>query len=89
MVEDDKPSGTYHYAGKPDCSWADFAKEIFAQAGITCDVTPIPTKDYPTPATRPLNSRLNCATLQRDFGIRRPDWRASLGTVLKDLGEPT
>jgi len=64
MVEDDKPSGTYH-------------------------VTPIPTKDYPTPATRPLNSRLNCATLQRDFGIRRPDWRASLGTVLKDLGEPT
>ena len=87
IVEDDKPSGTYHYSGKPDCSWADFASEIFTQAGITCDVTPIPTKDYPTPATRPLNSRLNCATLQRDFGIRRPDWRASLGGVLKDLGE--
>ena len=87
IVEGDRPSGTYHYSGKPDCSWADFATEIFKQANITCDVTPIPTKDYPTPATRPLNSRLNCATLQRDFGIRRPDWRESLSTVLKDLGE--
>ena len=85
--EDDHTSGTWHYTGKPDCSWADFATEIFTQAGIACDVTPILTKDYPTPATRPLNSRLNCATLQRDFDIRRPDWRASLGSVLKDLGE--
>jgi len=85
----DASSGIYHYSGKQDCSWADFATEIFAQAGITCDVTPIPTKDYPTPATRPLNSRLNCATLQRDFGIRRPEWRTSLTRVLKDLGELT
>ena len=81
------PTGTYHYAGKPDCSWADFAAEIFSQTGIICEVTPIETKDYPTPATRPLNSRLNCETLQRDFGIRRPDWRESLTVVLKELGE--
>ena len=78
-------SGIYHFSGAPDTSWAGFATEIFAQANITCDVTPIPTSDYPTPATRPLNSRLNCATLETDFGIKRPDWRKSLTAVLGDL----
>ena len=80
-------SGTYHFSGAPDVSWADFATEIFAQSGISCDVTPIPTTDYPTPATRPLNSRLNCESLMTDFGIARPDWRVSLKAVLTDLGE--
>lgn len=79
--------GTYHFSGAPDVSWADFATEIFAQSGISCDVTPIPTTDYPTPATRPLNSRLNCESLMTDFGIARPDWRVSLKAVLTDLGE--
>ena len=78
-------SGIYHYAGAPDTSWAGFATEIFAQASITCTVTPIPTADYPTPATRPLNSRLDCSTLETDYGIPRPDWRTSLATVLKEL----
>ena len=80
-----KTSGIYHFSGAPDCSWADFASEIFAQSGISCDVTPIPTADYPTPAARPLNSRMDCAALDTDFGIARPDWRASLATVLKEL----
>lgn len=78
-------SGIYHFAGTPDCSWADFAQEIFAQAGIACAVTPIPTADYPTPAARPLNSRLDCTSLQTDYGISRPDWRVSLTRILKDL----
>lgn len=78
-------SGIYHFSGTPDCSWADFATEIFKQAGITCTVTPIPTTDYPTPAARPPNSRLDCTTLETDFGITRPDWRVSLSTILKDL----
>jgi dTDP-4-dehydrorhamnose reductase len=78
-------SGIYHFAGSPDCTWAGFATEIFKQAGITCTVTPIPTTDYPTPAARPLNSRLDCTTLETDFGIKRPDWRVSLSTILKDL----
>jgi dTDP-4-dehydrorhamnose reductase len=87
LRDDTAPSGTYHYSGQPDVSWAAFAGEIFAQGGVTCDVTPIPTTDYPTPAKRPLNSRLNCVTLQRDYGIRRPDWRMSLSQVLMTLGE--
>ena len=78
-------SGIYHYAGAPDVSWADFAQEIFAQTALPCRVIPIPTTDYPTPARRPLNSRLNCSTLESDYGIPRPDWRKSLGTVLKEI----
>ena len=82
-------SGVYHYAGAPEASWADFASEIFAQAGVDCAVTPIPTSQYPTPATRPLNSRLNCAATTTTFGIAQPDWKSSLRAVLRDLGELT
>ncbi|NND42409.1 MAG: dTDP-4-dehydrorhamnose reductase [Rhodobacteraceae bacterium] len=77
--------GTYHFSGAPDVSWADFAREIFRQAGTATDVVDIPTTDYPTPARRPLNSRLDCSTLAADFGISRPDWKAGLADVLKEL----
>ena len=80
-------SGTYHLSGAPDASWADFATEISAQSGIDCAVTQIPTTDYPTPATRPLNSRLNCSATLSTFGIAQPDWKTSLNVVLKELGE--
>ena len=78
-------SGTYHFAGAPDVSWADFAREVFAQSGMAVDVVGIPTADYPTPARRPANSRLDCATLAQVFGIDRPDWRQGLADVLADL----
>jgi len=78
-------SGVFHYAGSPDASWADFAAEIFTQAGSTMSVTGIPTSEYPTPATRPLNSRLDCSKIARVFGIPTPDWRKSLADVLKEL----
>jgi len=48
-------------------------------------VTGIPTSEYPTPATRPLNSRLDCSKIARVFGIPTPDWRKSLADVLRDL----
>lgn len=78
-------AGIYHFAGGPDTSWADFARAIFAQAGLSCAVTDIPSSDYPTPATRPLNSRMDCSATTAAFGIPRPDWRASLNDILKDL----
>mgnify|MGYP005990802333 CR=1 FL=1 len=79
-------SGIYHFAGHPACSWADFATEIFAQAGLDCAVTPILTSDYPRPATRPQNSRLDCSTTATTFDIQKPEWRKSLRSVLADLG---
>ncbi len=85
LMTDPSKSGIYHFAGAPDVSWADFAREIFAQSGITCDVADIPTSDYPTPATRPLNSRMDCSALERVFGVARPDWRTGLADILNDL----
>jgi len=77
-------SGTYHYAGAPDTSWAGFARETFARSGMGCTITDIPTSDYPTPAQRPLNSRMDCSGLAV-FGLERPDWRAGLDRVLQEL----
>lgn len=82
-------SGIYHFSGAPDVSWAGFAREIFAQAGLECAVTDIPTANYPTPAARPLNSRLDCSRIGAVFGIKRPDWRESLRAVLHELGALT
>ncbi len=77
--------GTYHFSGAPDTSWADFARAIMAQAGLSCAINDIPSSAYPTPATRPLNSRMDCSTLTRDFGIPRPDWRAGLADIVQEL----
>lgn len=79
--------GTWHFSGAPDVSWASFAREIFAQAGLSPLVEDIPSSAYPTPAKRPQNSRLNCDSLLRDFGITRPDWRKGLAAVLAELGK--
>ncbi len=78
-------SGIYHFSGAPDVSWADFAGEIFRQAGLGVAISGIASKDYPTPAERPKNSRLDCSALARDYGIRRPDWRDALARVLQEL----
>lgn len=80
-----QPGGTYHFGGVPQVSWAEFAREIFAQAGRSVTVRGIPTEAYPTPARRPLNSRMDCFALSRDFGIAAPDWKAGLAQVLKEL----
>jgi len=86
LVADPVRTGAYHVSGAPDVSWADFAREIFAQAELNCEVAEIPTADYPTPARRPLNSRLDNSATGAVFGLGRPDWRVGLRTILDDLG---
>jgi len=85
LCDDPSKSGTYHFSGAPDVSWADFAREIFAQADLSCTVSDIPSAQYPTPATRPLNSRMDCSKLATVFDINRPDWRVGLGDILSEL----
>ncbi|WP_373236174.1 dTDP-4-dehydrorhamnose reductase [Cohaesibacter celericrescens] len=85
LITSPEKSGIYHLSGTPDTSWADFAKEIFRQAELTVAVTDIPTRDYPTPATRPGNSRMNCDSIKAQFNIDRPDWRADLTHILNAL----
>ncbi len=87
LISDPAKTGTFHFAGAPDTSWADFAREIFSRSGLGCDVIDIPTSEYPTPARRPLNSRMDCTSLWETFGIIRPDWRAGLADILQDLGQ--
>lgn len=85
LAEDPAKAGTYHFAGAPDVSWADFARAIFARARLACHVADIGTLDYPTPARRPANSRLDCSATAGVFGIKRPDWQGGLVAVLQEL----
>ncbi|MEL7393042.1 MAG: dTDP-4-dehydrorhamnose reductase [Pseudomonadota bacterium] len=75
-------TGTYHFSGAPDVSRADFARAIFVESGTDVTVEDVPTRAYPAPAVRPLNSRLDCRTTTAAFGIARPDWREALGEIL-------
>ena len=81
--------GIFHLAGSGETSWAGFAAAIFAfleAKGLRKPtLTPIASADYPTPARRPANSRLNCAKLARVHGIELPSWRDSLGICLERL----
>ncbi|MGJ8598196.1 dTDP-4-dehydrorhamnose reductase [Sulfitobacter sp.] len=85
LREDPAKSGTYHLSGAPDVSWADFAREIFAQSGVSCVVSDIPSAEYPTPAPRPLNSRMDNTSTLEVFGFVRPDWNAGLSAILQAL----
>ncbi|MEM9635342.1 MAG: dTDP-4-dehydrorhamnose reductase [Pseudomonadota bacterium] len=84
LKNDQTKSGVYHFAGTPDVSWADFAREIFRQAERAVTVEDIPTSEYPTPATRPANSRLDCSSLSV-FDLERPDWKAAVTDTLLKL----
>lgn len=85
--------GIFHMgADGPDASWADFAEAIFDGAarrgGRRPAVDRISTADYPTPAQRPAQSRLESSKLASVYGIALPDWRESLEIVLDRLVAP-
>ncbi|AJI75282.1 dTDP-4-dehydrorhamnose reductase [Francisella philomiragia subsp. philomiragia ATCC 25015] len=68
----------YNYSNEGVTSWYDFAKEIMSIAKIECQVNPIETVDYPTPAKRPHYSLLNKKKIKQDFGLSIPYWKNSL-----------
>ena len=83
--------GIFHMTAAGDASWAEFAQAIFADSarfgGPSARVKAITTADYPTPAKRPANSRLDSSKLDRAHGVRLPDWRESLPKVVRRLVE--
>jgi dTDP-4-dehydrorhamnose reductase len=85
------PAKVYHLVPSGELSWHQFAETILARAreaglGIRATkVTPITTADYPTPAKRPLNSRLDCSRFERTFGIELDDWRVGFEKVMLKL----
>lgn len=91
MATDSSPDlrGTFHMTASGEASWADFAVAIFAasaaRGGPSARVKRITTADYPTPAKRPANSRLDCGLIARVHGVALPDWRGSLETVIARL----
>ncbi|MDG2297241.1 MAG: dTDP-4-dehydrorhamnose reductase [Gammaproteobacteria bacterium] len=68
----------YHYSNKGECSWYEFAQEIFELANIQCSVSPIPTEQYPTPVQRPRNTVMDKDKIARTFGTSIPDWQSSI-----------
>jgi len=77
--------GTYHASNEGFCSWAEFAVEIFKQAGYTTKVNSIPSSKYPTRAKRPLNSRMNKKSLDEASFKRLPAWQDALKRYLKEI----
>ncbi|MFU0831785.1 MAG: dTDP-4-dehydrorhamnose reductase [Oscillospiraceae bacterium] len=77
--------GTYHATNEGYCSWAEFAQEIFKQAGYETRVKLIPTSAYPTKAKRPFNSRLSKKSLDDAGFSRLPDWQDALTRYLKEI----
>ena len=75
----------YHFTNDGVCSWADFAAAIMREAGLPCQVKPITTAEYPSPAVRPAHSTMSKAKIVRDFGIRLKPWEDSLRDCLKRL----
>lgn len=78
-------NGTYHLAGADSASWHEFAVAIFAAADLTTTAKPISTADFPTPAPRPANSRLDSSALADATGVRLPGWRDSLPDVVSAI----
>ena len=77
--------GIYHFSDEGVCSWYDFTKTIHRIAGITCDVHPIETKDYPARTPRPHFSVLNKAKIKTTYRIVIPHWEESLERCIKIL----
>jgi dTDP-4-dehydrorhamnose reductase len=70
--------GVYHYANQGETTWYDFAAKIKAIAGLTCEVQPIETKDFPTPAKRPAYSVLDTSKIEQDLAIDIRHWEDAL-----------
>ncbi|MEQ3636251.1 dTDP-4-dehydrorhamnose reductase [Alcanivorax sp.] len=86
-------AGTYHLAASGETSWYDYARYVFDWAkrgGLPLaiqSVTPVPSEDYPVPAIRPKNSRLDCRKLERTFNLQLPDWKQGVERMLQETNK--
>lgn len=78
-------SGIYHFSNEGVISWYDFAEEIKKLTGSTCNIQPIPTEQYPTPAKRPAYSVFDKTKIQKTFSIQLKDWKQSLAACIHKL----
>ena len=86
LIQNSKLS-IYNYSNEGVLSWYDFAKEIMRMAKIECEINPVETREYPTPAKRPHYSLLNKSKIKEEFAIIIPYWKDSLDECLQIIGE--
>ncbi|MFL1406145.1 dTDP-4-dehydrorhamnose reductase [Marinobacter sp. M1N3S26] len=87
--------GVYHLTCRGETTWCDFARTIMTEARqlgatlkiVTDRVKPIPTSEYPAPAPRPLNSRLDVSRIEQSLGLVLPDWQQALQLTVRDWAE--
>ncbi|MDC8890079.1 sugar nucleotide-binding protein, partial [Klebsiella pneumoniae] len=90
-LRDPALAGTYHLVASGETSWCDYARYVFEVARAhgaelaVQEVKGIPTTAYPTPAKRPLNSRLSNKKFQQAFGVTLPDWRQGVARVVTEV----
>jgi dTDP-4-dehydrorhamnose reductase len=77
--------GIYHFANQGETTWFEFAKKIQSTAGLTCDVHPIQTADFPTPAKRPAYSVLETSKIEKDLEIEIPHWETALQACYQQI----
>ena len=77
--------GVYHYANQGETTWYDFAAKIKAIAGLTCEVQPIETKDFPTPAKRPAYSVLDTSNIEGALSLSIPHWEDALVSCIEEI----
>ena len=93
VLQRPQDAGLYHLAAQGEATWNGYAKHVIAQAGraklaikiIANEVAAVPTSAFPTPATRPSNSRLNTCRLQTTFGLRLPSWQQGVDRMLAEI----
>lgn len=84
-IAPEETAGIFHYSNEGVCSWYDFALAIFELSGISCEVSPIESKEYPTPASRPHFSVLNKAKVKAVTGTTIRHWRTALSACLEAI----
>jgi len=75
----------YHYSSEGEISWYRFAKEIFKIEKIACEVNPVTSQQYPTPAKRPKNTLMKKDKIVKEFNIKISNWKSSLNTCMTIL----
>jgi len=85
MIAGKAIKGVYHFANQGETTWFDFAAKIKAIAGLTCDLRPIETKDFPTPAKRPAYSVLDTSKIEEALSLSIPHWEDALASCMKEI----
>jgi dTDP-4-dehydrorhamnose reductase len=85
LIAGTKHYGIYHYTNNGNITWYEFARAIKELTSATCNIIPVSSDQYPTPAKRPAYSVLDTNKIENDYAVKMVDWRTSLQTCIKRI----